>query len=96
MGNYHHLSYDNRLLLKQMLDNKCSVKEIAEKLGVHTATVYREIKRFENASQYNPEIAQYSSRNIVLRDGKIREDVQNTNIMDASAALAALPKQQDD
>ncbi|MEE1215475.1 MAG: ABC transporter ATP-binding protein, partial [Bacteroidaceae bacterium] len=38
----------------------------------------------------------YSSRNIVLRDGKIREDVQNTNIMDASAALAALPKQQDD
>ena len=59
MGNYHHLSYDNRLLLKQMLDNKCSVKEIAEKLGVHTATVYREIKRFENASQYNPEIAQY-------------------------------------
>jgi putative ABC transport system ATP-binding protein len=45
---------------------------------------------------HNPEIAQYSSRNIVLRDGKIREDVQNTDIMDASAALAALPKQQDD
>ena len=45
---------------------------------------------------HNPEIAQYSSRNIVLRDGKIREDVQNTNVMDAAAALAALPKQQDD
>lgn len=42
-----------------MLDNEYSVKEIAEKLGVHTATVYREIKRFENPSQYNPEIAQY-------------------------------------
>ena len=45
---------------------------------------------------HNPEIAQYSSRNIVLRDGKIREDVQNTTVMDAAAALAALPKQQDD
>ena len=45
---------------------------------------------------HNPEIAQYSSRNIVLRDGKIREDVINTNIMNAAEALAALPKQQDE
>ena len=60
MGKYfHHLSYDNRLLLKQMLDNEYSVKKIAEELGVHIATIYREIKRFENPSQYNPEIAQY-------------------------------------
>ena len=28
---------------------------------------------------HNPEIAQYSSRNIMLRDGKIREDVENHN-----------------
>ena len=45
---------------------------------------------------HNPEIAQYSSRNIVLRDGKVREDVVNTNILNAAEALAALPKQQDD
>ena len=45
---------------------------------------------------HNPEIAQYSSRNITLRDGKIREDVENTNILNAAEALAALPKQQDD
>jgi putative ABC transport system ATP-binding protein len=45
---------------------------------------------------HNPEIAQYSSRNIVLRDGKIREDVINPNILSAAEALAKLPKPQDD
>ena len=45
---------------------------------------------------HNPEIAQYSSRNIVLRDGQIREDVQNPNILSAAEALAALPLPQDD
>ena len=45
---------------------------------------------------HNPEIAQYSSRNIVLRDGHICEDLQNDNIRDAALALAALPKNADD
>jgi putative ABC transport system ATP-binding protein len=45
---------------------------------------------------HNPEIAEYSSRNINLRDGKIREDTMNTNIKSAAEALAALPKPQDD
>lgn len=45
---------------------------------------------------HNPEIAQYSSRNIMLRDGKIREDKQNDNIMSAAEALANLPAPQDD
>ena len=40
---------------------------------------------------HNPEIAQYSSRNIMLRDGLIREDVINDNILFAAEALAALP-----
>lgn len=40
---------------------------------------------------HNPEIAQYSSRNVMLRDGLIREDVINDNILSAAEALAALP-----
>lgn len=40
---------------------------------------------------HNPEIAQYSSRNIVLRDGQVKEDTFNTNILSAAEALAALP-----
>lgn len=45
---------------------------------------------------HNPEIAQYSSRNIMLRDGKIREDKLNDNILSAAEALANLPAPQDD
>lgn len=40
---------------------------------------------------HNPEIAQYSSRNIMLRDGLIREDVINEHILSAADALASLP-----
>ena len=45
---------------------------------------------------HNPDIAKYSSRNIMLRDGKIREDTINENIQSAAEALAALPVNQDD
>jgi len=45
---------------------------------------------------HNPEIAEYASRNINLRDGKIREDTINENIKSAAEALAALPKPVDD
>ena len=45
---------------------------------------------------HNPDIAEYASRNIVLLDGKIREDTRNDNIKSAAEALAALPVQQDD
>ena len=45
---------------------------------------------------HNPEIAQYSSRNIVLRDGRIRSDEENPNLLDAAKALAELPVQTDD
>lgn len=45
---------------------------------------------------HNPEIAQYSSRNIVLRDGQIRDDTINTQIQNAAEALAALPKQEEE
>ena len=44
---------------------------------------------------HNPEIAQYSSRNIMLRDGHITADVQNEHILSAAEALAALPKSDD-
>jgi putative ABC transport system ATP-binding protein len=45
---------------------------------------------------HNPEIAQYSSRNIKLSDGKICDDKENPNILDAREALAALPNNNDD
>ena len=44
---------------------------------------------------HNPEIAAYSSRNIVLRDGLIRSDTINENIQSAEKALNQLPLPQD-
>ena len=41
---------------------------------------------------HNPEIAQYSSRNITLRDGRVTADVRNTQVLSAAEALAQLPK----
>ena len=45
---------------------------------------------------HNPEIADYSTRTINLRDGKVREDVVNHNILSAAEKLAALPVNDDD
>lgn len=44
---------------------------------------------------HNPEIAQYSSRNIRLRDGHVTEDTVNPQILSAAEALAALPVSND-
>ena len=44
---------------------------------------------------HNPEIAQYSSRNITLRDGHVTSDTVNRNILNAAEALARLPKNDD-
>lgn len=45
---------------------------------------------------HNPDIANYSSRNIELRDGRVISDKVNTNIMSASEGLAALPANTDE
>ena len=44
---------------------------------------------------HNPELSQFSSRNIVLRDGKVISDERNTNIRSAQEVLDSLPKQDD-
>lgn len=45
---------------------------------------------------HNPDLANYSSRNIELRDGKVISDKYNDSILSAAEALAALPKNNDD
>ncbi len=44
---------------------------------------------------HNPELADYSSRNIVLRDGKIVSDTINEHPASAKTAYDALPKEND-
>ena len=45
---------------------------------------------------HNPDIADYSSRNIMLRDGHVISDESNRNIMSAADGLAALPANTDE
>ena len=45
---------------------------------------------------HNPDIANYRSRNIQLRDGRVISDEQNTNILSAAEGLAALPAANDE
>ncbi len=44
---------------------------------------------------HNPEIAQYSSRNITLRDGHIVSDEYNADIQSAEEVYRNLPKDDD-
>lgn len=45
---------------------------------------------------HNPDIANYSSRNIFLRDGKVRSDIYNDNILSAAKSLSELPPAKDE
>lgn len=44
---------------------------------------------------HNPELAGFSSRNIVLKDGKIVSDLKNTDIHSAREVLEKMPKPED-
>lgn len=45
---------------------------------------------------HNPELSAYSSRNIVLKDGKVTKDESNKNIKSAKETLASIPKPEED
>ncbi|GHV51780.1 ABC transporter ATP-binding protein [Bacteroidia bacterium] len=44
---------------------------------------------------HNPEIAQYSGRNILLKDGRVLSDTFNNSIRSARETLATIPKNDD-
>lgn len=44
---------------------------------------------------HNPELARFSSRNIVISDGRIKSDTHNEEIKSAREVLLALPKEED-
>lgn len=95
-----------RVAIARALVNNPAVILADEATGnLDTRTSYEMLVLFQKLHQegrtiifvtHNPEIAQYSSRNIMLRDGKVRDDVENHNIQSAAEALAALPAPQDD
>lgn len=52
---YLHLTYEQRLKIKQGIDLGLSKKVIAKQTGVHSSTVYREIDRGTHDGRYDPD-----------------------------------------
>lgn len=70
------------------LDSRTSFEILALMQRLHS-----EDKRTIIFVTHNPELAHFSSRNIVIRDGRIKEDTYNQNIKLATDVLASLPKE---
>lgn len=59
MGKPNRLTYQNRLQISAMLYEGNSIQQIANTLGVHFSTVYREINRGSIDGEYTPEFSQH-------------------------------------
>ena len=55
---FHHLKFTQRKKIKERLDIGIKKTEIAHSLGVHTATIYREIERGSVDGRYDPDYAE--------------------------------------
>ena len=67
---YSHLTYESRMLIKQMIESGSCKKDIAIKLGVSLATVYRELGRCNDSEGYDPEIVQQSYEKMIKSKGR--------------------------
>ena len=67
---YSHLTYESRMLIKQMLESGNSKKDIAIKLGVSLATIYRELERSNGVQTYDPESVQQSYEKMMKSKGQ--------------------------
>lgn len=88
MKKFHHLTRDDRLKIEALLKAKQTPQEIAENIGVHVSTIYREQKRgrythmltdLTTEERYSPDIADEKYRNNLAEKGpglKIGNDIK--------------------
>lgn len=67
---YSHLSYEQRLRVKELLDKGTKKVDIARALGVHNATIYREIDRGSINGIYDPGHAEEQYRGHLSEKGR--------------------------
>lgn len=94
MRHYKTLTWNDRIRIEALLKAKTSIKIIAEVLGVHISTIYREIKRGQyehcNSGQtteirYSPEISEQKKQNFLRVKGtglKIDNDFEYANYLE--------------
>lgn len=98
MKSFHHITWADRLRIEALLKAKTSKKEIADILGVHISTIYREIKRgrFEHLNadwtteeRYSPDIADQKYRQHLRAKGqgiKISKDPELIKFIEGKIA----------
>ena len=84
---YMHLTYDQRLAIKQMLERGNSKKEIAESIGVHTSTIYREIDRGTVNGHYDPTAAEEAYQEKLAEKGPTAVLEENPELANYIAKL---------
>ncbi len=52
MGKYKRLNINSRMRISSLLEAGFSIAKIAEKMGVHRSTIYRELKRNSKKNEY--------------------------------------------
>lgn len=67
---YSHLSYEQRLRVKGLLDKGTKKVDIARALGIHNATIYREIDRGSINGIYDPGHAEEQYRGHLSEKGR--------------------------
>lgn len=55
---FNHLTYGQRVKIRELLESGCKRTDVAAQLGVHNATIYREIIRGTVNGEYNPDYAE--------------------------------------
>lgn len=74
---YSHLSYEQRLRVKGLLDKGTKKVDIARALGVHNATIYREIDRGSINGIYDPGHAEEQYRGHLVGRSSLPPLTQN-------------------
>ena len=77
---YHYLSYEDRKEIEQRYERGDRPEDIAAFIGVHTATIYRELERGytgetdENGKpKYSADIGQSKQKNSFRRRGRTQQ-----------------------
>ena len=96
---YHHLSLNDRMTIEKLLRKKMSVKEIAEIIGVHISTIYRERKKghcvvtdclSRDIDDYSATIAEEQYREYLKQKGgdlKIGSDIEYAEYLEYKVAI---------
>lgn len=79
---YSHLDLEKRNEISNMLKKNKSVKSIAEELGLHISTVYREIERGKNPlnGEYDPNYSESEYKSNLGSKGKIPFFEENAEV----------------